>query len=57
MNTKDVLFGDVTDLIEDSGEVEVAEEAKDTCPVCGSEIIRVSRCRTCSFCGWGTCGL
>ena len=27
------------------------------CPICGEEtLIIVSRCATCSFCGWGICG-
>jgi predicted RNA-binding Zn-ribbon protein involved in translation (DUF1610 family) len=36
---------------------EEEQQNKTYCPVCGAEIIRVSRCLTCSFCGWGTCGL
>ena len=26
------------------------------CPICGEDLIIVSRCCTCISCGWGLCG-
>ena len=29
----------------------------EVCPVCGDEIVRNGRCKTCYSCGWSSCDL
>jgi len=32
-------------------------DTTDKCPICGNEIVRNGRCKTCYTCGWSSCDL
>lgn len=36
---------------------ETADISAELCPVCGNEIIRNGRCKTCYSCGWSSCDI
>jgi tRNA(Ile2) C34 agmatinyltransferase TiaS len=42
--------------IEATQQVELVTEIE-VCPICGEELIRNGRCKTCYDCGWSSCDL
>lgn len=48
-------------LVDNDAKIEadqtVSEIDVDICPVCGDEIMRNGRCRTCYTCGWSSCDI
>ncbi len=47
------------DILEECDKIDATPktELPDICPVCGEEIIRNGRCKTCYSCGWSSCDL
>lgn len=46
-------------LIDNDAKIEADQSVSEmeVCPICGDEIMRNGRCKTCYSCGWSSCDI